>query len=747
MASRSLGVLTLDLIAKIGGFETGLDKAGRNARKNSKTISVAMTAVGNIVADVAEQAAESLKKLVIETATAGAEISRLASLSGTTTDSFQKYAAGAKFIGVEQEKLADTFKDINDRIGDFLQTGGGPLVDFFEQVAPKVGVTASQFAKLSGPDALQLYVSSLEKANVSQNDMTFYLEAVSSNLTFLLPLLRNGGKGFKELGDLASAAGAIIDKDTIRASSELTASFKLLDLGTEGLKNQVSSNLLPVLADLANQFFNVSEKGGLAVSISDFLESSLKGLIATAVGAVTAFKLLGTGLGALGAAVATGSLDPLREAVIDLSSEAAEAAEAIESIFEAGEQGRNGQTNIRIQTLVDLLEQSKKAIEGSGEALSKIQRDAFVDITKNIAALELQAQVVGKSKDEAELYKAQIAGATDLQLMHIFGLQQTIAEGETQKKLQEDYNKLVKALLTDEEKSKQVLEDRLDILKNIQGVGELERERLTSAAIDQAFETTPELESEVSPASEFQKFDEAQTELEDWYATQLQLLNTFRQNRSDLDTEWNEKELELKTEHDKVLANIDAARRDTQLAVAEETFGKLAGIAKTFGGEESKAYKALFLAEKAVSIQRSIVAIQAAFAQAASLGFPANIPATLQVASLTAGIVSTIQGANVSGSAQAGIDSIPEDGTWFLHRNERVVASETSAKLDSTLENVQRSLDRPSQYLSSQNLRIVNAFDTSVISDYLGSDEGEQTIINVARNNRGIYQNISGGGF
>jgi hypothetical protein len=37
------------------------------------------------------------------------------------------------------------------------------MKDFFEQIAPKVNVTAAQFAKLSGPEALQLYVSSLEK--------------------------------------------------------------------------------------------------------------------------------------------------------------------------------------------------------------------------------------------------------------------------------------------------------------------------------------------------------------------------------------------------------------------------------------------------------------------------------------------------------------------------------------------------------------------------------------------------------
>jgi hypothetical protein len=85
--------------------------------------------------------------------------------------------------------MSDILKDVNDRIGDFMQTGGGPMADFFENIAPKVGVTAEQFARLSGPEALQLYVDSLEKAGLSQQEMTFYLEAMASDTTALIPLL------------------------------------------------------------------------------------------------------------------------------------------------------------------------------------------------------------------------------------------------------------------------------------------------------------------------------------------------------------------------------------------------------------------------------------------------------------------------------------------------------------------------------------------------------------------------------
>lgn len=80
-------------------------------------------------------------------------------------------------------------KDMQDRIGDFQQTGGGPLADFFTNIAPKVGVTIQQFQKLSGPEALQLFYNSLEKAGASTNDMKFYMEAIISDSSLLIPLL------------------------------------------------------------------------------------------------------------------------------------------------------------------------------------------------------------------------------------------------------------------------------------------------------------------------------------------------------------------------------------------------------------------------------------------------------------------------------------------------------------------------------------------------------------------------------
>ncbi|HIE9577884.1 TPA: phage tail length tape measure family protein [Klebsiella variicola subsp. variicola] len=93
----------------------------------------------------------------------------------------------------------------------------------------------------------------------------------------------------------------------------------------------------------------------------------------------------------------------------------------------------------------------------------------------------------------------------------------------------------------------------------------------------------------------------------------------------------------------------------------------------------------------------SLQAQLAAYASTAAIPIvgPALAPAALAAAAgVTAPLVSAISASALAGMAHDGIDKIPETGTWLLKKGERVTTAGTSAKLDSTLEQVrkQRSL-------------------------------------------------------
>ncbi|MCI1034034.1 phage tail tape measure protein [Raoultella terrigena] len=89
----------------------------------------------------------------------------------------------------------------------------------------------------------------------------------------------------------------------------------------------------------------------------------------------------------------------------------------------------------------------------------------------------------------------------------------------------------------------------------------------------------------------------------------------------------------------------------------------------------------------------SLQAQLAAYASTAAIPIvgPALAPAALAAAAgVTAPLVAAISASALAGMAHDGIDKIPETGTWLLKKGERVTTAGTSAKLDSTLEQVRQ---------------------------------------------------------
>jgi lambda family phage tail tape measure protein len=300
MASKSLGTLTLDLIAKIGGFTGPLDQASRESQKRMAEIKKSAENLGKGIGTALAAVPAIITGLVTSSALAAKEITNLSNLAGLSTTEFQRYAAGAASVGVEQDKLSDIFKDTNDKIGDFLATGGGELKNFFETVAPKVGVTAEQFRNLNSADALQLYVSSLQKANVSQAQMTFFMEAIADEATALVPLLADGGKRFKELGDAAQSAGMIMDEQTIGAARQFSTELTVIGQYASSAKTALAAEFMPVLAQLTKDLADTTkEAGGLRQVVHEFADDFVEVTAVTASladGIGRAFKITAGGI-------------------------------------------------------------------------------------------------------------------------------------------------------------------------------------------------------------------------------------------------------------------------------------------------------------------------------------------------------------------------------------------------------------------------------------------------------------------
>lgn len=254
---------TGDLVSGLGKAKDGLKELGSEAREGA-------TSVAKYGAAAAAAGAAVAAALVVSSAEAAKELRNLSNIANTSASTFQKWSYGAKSVGIEQDKLSDILKDFNDRVGDFNTTGGGAMKDFFEKIAPKVGVTAESFKNLSGDQALQLYVSSLEKANLSQAEMTFYMEAMASDSTALLPLLKNNGKAMAEQAKHAEELGLVLSDIQ---TANLVALNKNIDSSKDifsSLASQLTAEFSPALSQVFKDFENiVKEAGGVGKVAKD----------------------------------------------------------------------------------------------------------------------------------------------------------------------------------------------------------------------------------------------------------------------------------------------------------------------------------------------------------------------------------------------------------------------------------------------------------------------------------------------
>ncbi|EHU2311147.1 phage tail tape measure protein [Acinetobacter baumannii] len=302
MATK-LGTLTLDLLVRLGKFTEPLKQAEGQLKGSLTKMKGFIASYGAIAATAIGGATAAIVTMAGTMAKHNAELERFAYLSQTSVAEFQKMAVGAQMMGIEAEKLSDIMKDWNERFGDFLTAGSGPLVDFMEQVAVKTEKgadgamkLAKELSKLSGPESMGLFVKKMEEANLSQDQMSFLMESMASDSTLLLPLLKNNAEGMRLWGEAAERAGILMDEKSLKASRELQVQTKMLDMQYEGLKKRVLSQVIPALVDISEAMLDGDEKARGMADAGKVLADSLRGVAAIAIGVWAALNMVANGI-------------------------------------------------------------------------------------------------------------------------------------------------------------------------------------------------------------------------------------------------------------------------------------------------------------------------------------------------------------------------------------------------------------------------------------------------------------------
>ena len=242
------------------------DKSLLTLSKTAKDVGKGMLAVGTAAA-AATAVILATSKVV---AGYSKEIRLASNLSGVAVEELQLMAHATSSVGIGIEKLGDISKDTREKIGDFLNTGGGGFMDFVDAMKltkSEAQNVANEFAVMSGPQILQEMVKRMEAANVSAVQMSHALEGMASDTTNLIPLLSDSGKKMTELKLAAASVTIPLTDDDIDLFIRMGKSTDLAAASLKSLSEQTLISLgdsFIAVTDTIAYFFATLNQGSVA---------------------------------------------------------------------------------------------------------------------------------------------------------------------------------------------------------------------------------------------------------------------------------------------------------------------------------------------------------------------------------------------------------------------------------------------------------------------------------------------------
>ncbi len=747
MASRNLGTLTLDLVAKIGGFTGPMDQATRQSQKRMKEIqNSARNTADSIKAIFGALAIGAvLTKVISETQQAEKEQAQLAAVlrstgeaAGYNRDQLNSMADALEgrsiFSAGDITQAQTTLLAFTNVVGDEFQRAMQSVLDMSARTGQSIKQTAETIGRaLDTPsegyasltrqgfrfkEDQKKVIEALEATGRTAEAQKIILEALESSYsgaaqaardTFggSLEALRNTVNGLLtgDSGSLETARLAIEDLNASLSDPQTKAAFSaLVSTVVSGSKAIVGA--LPFIIDA----------GDGVVRVFDSLGNTIINLYSTAVGRIQnlaasvseALSILPDFAG--GAGFAEQAAEYRREAQLNLDI-AAQAAEKIRQNLETPLAG-TAAVDAALRK-IEALEKQGVAANGTSDAIHKLalaevaaaeaqeksakaaQKNAE-QIAKQIQFLQFQANTVGMTSDAVTLLRLELDGATDAQIAQAAAALNTVnayeAQADAIQKLndaQEATNKeavgILNSLMSEEDQLRQSYERRKQIILDATLLTEEQRQEALRGLQENFDEEMLELNG-----SFWEKYlKAAEKNLANFDELASNMTQNFSRRFGDA---FESVMFDAETLEDAFKGLAEGMARSIVSAIGEMAAQWLAYQAvQLLVGKtgQAAAAPALIANAQATAMQASL----AAFASTAAIPIvgPGLAPAAAATAAAaTTPMVAGISAAALAGMAHDGIDSVPETGTWLLQKGERVTTADTSAKLDRTLDSIQQ---------------------------------------------------------
>jgi hypothetical protein len=244
MANDQSKALAIDIIARVDKLEKGMAKAKQSANDNfgamerrgkqfadrlDRDISGAVTKVnsslkglgmtflgglaGGIFAGGLEGFARGVKSTVSELATLHKTIERV----GLDAKVFQELQFGFQLAGVGAEAFADGIDKFNKNIA-VAATQGGKLADILK--ANGVAIRDQNGNIRDAQSLLRDYANLVKNAGSEAEQMLLVTEAFGRGDSNFVNALKNGSKGFDDMGKAAADAGGTISKELLEKADK-----------------------------------------------------------------------------------------------------------------------------------------------------------------------------------------------------------------------------------------------------------------------------------------------------------------------------------------------------------------------------------------------------------------------------------------------------------------------------------------------------------------------------------------------
>ncbi|HHE4698286.1 TPA: phage tail tape measure protein [Enterobacter hormaechei] len=799
MAGKSLGTLTIDLIAKTGGFVSGLNQAERASAKWSKQVqadaasaSTALAGIGAAAVTAGLAVGAAGFQLLKSTSKQITETDRWAKSLRISTQELLAWQFAAEKAGVSGDQMADIFKDIGDKIGDAVLNKSGEAVDALNAL----GLSAEKLSKVSPDKQLLAIGESLSKIGTNAEKTTI-LESLGNDLSKLLPLFDNNNQKLKQFIDLAKDYGVAPDPSSIDDLVKVNQLFEDMEAQVAGLKMEIAAGLAKVdltpLQNSLDKLHDVLTDPVVLQGISNLVSevAQLAGwLVKAAAGAGQLAASTGNRFAALSGKIDLSNIDQVNERITYLQKnlEGRKGFYSQDKSMFAWLTGGDDSVkalNDELNTLIQTRDKLSKPVVGNlplgsatvgadnpfslpkGGTNGKVTPDANAKkLESAFKALETSYQrqialidTTGKKNQEVtELEKlrfdftsGKLAGINDAQKVRLEQLATEVDRLNSLKKANEENLKLVefasnlrKQNQNDNsandadfigsgmgDKTRQRMKELLDIQRSfLEKQSDLQKQYqsgdISKSLYDQE---TAALQQALNDRLEIQEdyYKKSDAKMGDWQSGIMDALNDYADNSAD----YYQTAADAMTS---ILGGATSAISDNinDLVHSAEDLGDFfSNIFSSLGETIIKTLSdmaAQWLVYQGVqllvgkSTQASAAASMIANAQASSLQAqiaayastaaipivsPALAPAAMATAAaVTAPLVAAVGTSALAGMAHDGIDSVPETGTWLLQKGERVVTSQTSAKLDETLDRVNQQSTQGANFSPVINMNV-----------------------------------------